>query len=93
MPSKCSIIYTYLLAFIHLVRAPLRKLKSHVNMIKKDFIFGFFSASIFPVCFRDDPQLSNCIVQAVNVLRPRLTTGDLGDGFRTVRLDPLYIPK
>ncbi|KAL7015288.1 hypothetical protein ACKWTF_016384 [Chironomus riparius] len=49
--------------------------------------------SIFPVCFRDDPQLSNCIVRAVNVLKPRLATGDLGDGFRTIRLDPLYIPK
>ncbi|XP_070496855.1 uncharacterized protein [Chironomus tepperi] len=60
------------------------------------FFIHFVAAplpSIFPVCFRNDPQLSNCIVQAVNALKPRLASGDLGDGFKTIRLDPLYIPK
>jgi len=53
----------------------------------------YFLASIFPVCFRDDPQLSDCIVEAVNALKPRLITGDLGEGLRIPKIDPFYIPK
>ncbi|KAL7015290.1 hypothetical protein ACKWTF_016386 [Chironomus riparius] len=49
--------------------------------------------SIFPVCFRDDPQLGECIVRAVKVLQPRLITGDLGEGYIIPKIDPFYIPK
>ncbi|KAL7015287.1 hypothetical protein ACKWTF_016383 [Chironomus riparius] len=49
--------------------------------------------SIFPVCFRHDPQISSCLVQSVKAFQSRMTTGDLGDGFKIPRLDPLYIPK
>ncbi|XP_070497244.1 uncharacterized protein [Chironomus tepperi] len=49
--------------------------------------------SILPVCFRDDPQLAKCLVLTANILRTRFTTGDLGNGFRIPRLDPIYIPR
>ncbi|KAL7015286.1 hypothetical protein ACKWTF_016382 [Chironomus riparius] len=49
--------------------------------------------TIFPVCFRDDPHISDCLIQSVKMFQLRMTTGDLGDGFKVPRLDPLYIPK
>ncbi|XP_070496806.1 uncharacterized protein [Chironomus tepperi] len=49
--------------------------------------------SIFPVCFRNDPDISDCIIQSVTVLQPRLITGDLGDGYLIPTADPFHIPK
>lgn len=51
------------------------------------------SASLFPVCFRNDPDISECIVQSVTALQPRLISGDLGDGFLIPVADPYNIPQ
>ena len=62
--------------------------------IQKDKITtNFFLATFFPVCLRDDPQLGQCIIQAINSLKPKLATGDLGQGFRIPPAEPLYIPR
>ncbi|KAL7015289.1 hypothetical protein ACKWTF_016385 [Chironomus riparius] len=47
----------------------------------------------FPVCLRDDPELSDCIVRAIKFLQPRLITGDFGNEFWIPKIDPFYIPK
>jgi len=68
-------------------------LRKFFFFILENYLFNYFSASIFPVCFRDDPQLANCLIRTIKVLQSRMTTGDLGNGFRIPILDPLYIPK
>ncbi|XP_023030605.1 protein takeout [Drosophila willistoni] len=47
-------------------------------------------SSITP-CARDDPQLERCIINAVYQLRPLLTHGNLGEGYRTPPLEPLEL--
>ncbi|XP_073847088.1 protein takeout-like [Musca autumnalis] len=49
-----------------------------------------FALSIVP-CRRDDPDISNCIIKAFEDLRPRLATGELGEGYRSPPLEPLYL--
>ncbi|XP_061398089.1 protein takeout [Musca vetustissima] len=48
------------------------------------------SPSIVP-CHRDNPDLNNCIIKAVEDLRPLLATGELGEGYRSPPLEPLYL--
>ncbi|XP_070496206.1 uncharacterized protein [Chironomus tepperi] len=48
--------------------------------------------SFFPVCIRDDPELSNCIVKAIKFLQPRLVTGDFGKEFWIPKIDPFKVP-
>ncbi|XP_031622988.1 protein takeout [Contarinia nasturtii] len=45
--------------------------------------------SSIKVCSRNTPNPSACILDAISDLRPRLVTGDLGDGVKTVALEPL----
>ncbi|KAI8116887.1 hypothetical protein FF38_06696 [Lucilia cuprina] len=47
-------------------------------------------SSIVP-CHRDDPDLDNCIIKAVDNIRPLLAHGDLGDGYHSPPLEPLYL--
>ncbi|XP_073848316.1 protein takeout-like [Musca autumnalis] len=51
---------------------------------------GNLPPSIVP-CHRDDPDINNCIIKAVEDLRPRLATGELGEGYRSPPLEPLYL--
>ncbi|TMW50079.1 hypothetical protein DOY81_004847 [Sarcophaga bullata] len=51
---------------------------------------GILPSSIVP-CHRDDPELENCIITAVENLRPLLAHGDLGDGYHSPPLEPLYL--
>ncbi|XP_055918755.1 protein takeout [Eupeodes corollae] len=42
-------------------------------------------------CSRNDPDINACIIKAVNMVRPLLATGDLGDGYHTPPLEPLCL--
>ncbi|KAG5666682.1 hypothetical protein PVAND_014697 [Polypedilum vanderplanki] len=48
-------------------------------------------SSKIKVCKRSDPQLSECIINSINDLRPSLATGDLGDGINAPPLEPFSI--
>ncbi|XP_053672721.1 protein takeout-like [Anopheles nili] len=48
-------------------------------------------ASSIKVCSRNDPDLSRCIIDSVNDLRPRLATGKISDEFRIPPLEPLAL--
>ncbi|XP_067633442.1 protein takeout [Eurosta solidaginis] len=52
--------------------------------------FGKLPSTITP-CRRNDPQLEKCIIDAVYKLKPKLATGDLGEGYQTPALEPLYL--
>ena len=94
MTLKKSIFSVLLFAFIQLSGSSLRGFFKLINLmnIYLDLWFDFV-ASLLPVCVRDDPQLANCIINTLYTLRPRLATGDLGDGIKITRLDPVYIPR
>ena len=42
-------------------------------------------------CNRTDTNLNDCITRSVELLRPALTSGDLGENFRIPELEPLFI--
>lgn len=44
-----------------------------------------------PRCSRTVPDPSKCITEAVEKLRPNLARGDLGEGFKIPKLEPLYL--
>ncbi|XP_055295483.1 protein takeout-like [Sitodiplosis mosellana] len=47
--------------------------------------------STIKICPRNTPNPSQCILNAITDLRPRLANGDLGDGVKTVSLEPLAL--
>lgn len=49
------------------------------------------SASAITTCSRNLPNPEKCIIDEINKLRDALTVGDLGDGFKTIPLEPLYL--
>ncbi|CAG9812007.1 unnamed protein product [Chironomus riparius] len=44
-----------------------------------------------PRCRRDHPNMSQCIVNAIEVLQPRFASGDLGGGWIVPKLEPFHI--
>ena len=42
-------------------------------------------------CSRSDPNLNDCVTRSVELLRPALTSGDLGENFQIPELEPLFI--
>lgn len=65
------------------------------------FIHGFFyslilsfsTASSITACSRNLAKPEKCILDEVEKMRQPLAIGDLGDGFKTVPLEPLYLEK
>ncbi|EAU77438.1 AGAP009384-PA, partial [Anopheles gambiae str. PEST] len=57
------------------------------------YLGGSFAAlpSSIKVCSRNDPELSRCVIEAVNDLRPRLATGKISDQFQIPPLEPLAL--
>lgn len=47
-------------------------------------------ASAIKACSRNTPNPSECILKTINILRPNLATGDLGD-IKTIALEPLAL--
>ncbi|KAG5666679.1 hypothetical protein PVAND_014694 [Polypedilum vanderplanki] len=68
-------------------------------IIKFLLICGSFASVIgklpptIPVCSRYHPNLSECVMDAIRVLQPRLASGDLGPGLKVPSLEPLVIPQ
>lgn len=52
--------------------------------------FGAFPTTI-KVCSRNDPELSRCVIESVNDLKPRLATGKISDDFKIPPLEPLAL--
>ncbi|KFB38977.1 hypothetical protein ZHAS_00006516 [Anopheles sinensis] len=54
---------------------------------------GSFSAipPYIKVCSRNDPELSRCIIESVNDLKPRLATGKISGDFQIPPLEPLAL--
>ncbi|XP_058126349.1 protein takeout-like [Anopheles ziemanni] len=52
--------------------------------------FGAIPPSI-KVCSRNDPQLSRCVLESVNDLKPRLATGKISDSFQIPPMEPLAL--
>ncbi|CAH1735549.1 unnamed protein product [Chironomus riparius] len=44
-----------------------------------------------PVCRRNNPNMSQCIASAIEVLKPRLASGDVGGGYTVPKIDPLFV--
>ncbi|KAG5666680.1 hypothetical protein PVAND_014695 [Polypedilum vanderplanki] len=63
-------------------------------IISSSFIetFGKLPSTI-PICSRNHPKLSECIINAIEILRPSLRTGDFGQGFRVPPLEPFTVPQ
>ena len=49
------------------------------------------SASSITACSRNLPEPEACLINEVTKLRPMLSHGDLGDGFKTPPLEPLLL--
>ncbi|XP_055375813.1 protein takeout [Condylostylus longicornis] len=52
--------------------------------------YGKLPSSI-PTCKKTEPKINECITNAVYAVRPKLITGDLGEGFLTPPLEPLEL--
>lgn len=50
-------------------------------------------ASIIERCPRNHPNPSQCVLQAVEKIRPNLASGDFGENFNVPKLEPLYIDR
>lgn len=74
---------------------------SHLKLyvrIKLDFkfknnlkIFYIHLAPTITSCKRNNPNVSQCIVNLMEKLQPSLATGDLGGGYIVPKLEPLFI--
>lgn len=53
--------------------------------------FWFFLAPSLKICSRSSPNLAQCVKESIEFLRPRLKTGDFGNGFKIDPLDPLKV--
>ncbi|XP_070496818.1 uncharacterized protein [Chironomus tepperi] len=53
-------------------------------------VFGLLPPNI-TICHRSDPHISDCIVNAIESIRDRLATGDLGDGYLVPPMEPFRI--
>lgn len=63
-------------------------------LIKIQFLqhrINLILAPSIPRCRRDHPNMSECIVQVINVIAPNFVTGDLGGGFKVPSLEPFNI--
>uniref|UniRef100_A0A1W7R7Q8 Putative hemolymph juvenile hormone binding protein n=1 Tax=Aedes albopictus TaxID=7160 RepID=A0A1W7R7Q8_AEDAL len=47
--------------------------------------------STIKVCSRNDPKIDQCIMDALDHIRPNLATGDFGKGFDIPKVEPLFI--
>ncbi|KAG5666677.1 hypothetical protein PVAND_014692 [Polypedilum vanderplanki] len=47
--------------------------------------------STIPICRRSDPRISDCMIEAIKALQPKMADGNLGDGFRIPPQEPFYI--
>ncbi|XP_058453610.1 protein takeout-like [Malaya genurostris] len=47
--------------------------------------------SVMKVCARDEPKLEQCIIDAVEHIRPNLANGDFGPEFMVPSIEPLYL--
>lgn len=50
-----------------------------------------FIASSFKICPRNSQNLAKCVKESIELIRPRLKTGDLGDGVKIEALEPIKI--
>lgn len=60
----------------------------HLKLIKNS---STFSARIIKPCSRNLQNINNCIIDSINMLKPNLISGNLGEGFEIPKLDPLII--
>jgi hypothetical protein len=51
----------------------------------------FFAAPIIRPCPRNHQNLSSCIIDEVERLRPNIANGNFGEGFDIPSLDPWYV--
>lgn len=59
-------------------------------ILRIDTAYATLPSSIH-VCSRNDPELSKCVVESVNALRPLLATGKISDDFSIPPLEPLAL--
>jgi len=45
----------------------------------------------FKICSRNSPDLAQCVKESIELIRPRLKSGDLGNGFAITPLEPINI--
>lgn len=48
-------------------------------------------APSFKICQRNSSDLAQCVKESIELIRPRLKTGDLGNGFAITPLEPINI--
>jgi hypothetical protein len=51
------------------------------------------SSNVFPLCSRRYPDIGQCILKALNKLRPNLASGKLAPDFIIEPLDPYVLPQ
>lgn len=54
-------------------------------------IISFIAASSITACRRQDLALEACILRQVEAVRPLLSSGNFGEGYRTPPLEPLLL--
>jgi hypothetical protein len=71
--------------------ANLRKLLASNLTTRNKKCFKIFTAPNFPICRRNDPNISHCIAKAIEILKPRLESGDFSGGYQVPKLEPMFI--
>lgn len=51
------------------------------------------SSNVFPLCSKRYPDIGQCILKALNKLRPNLASGKLSADFIIEPLDPFVLPR
>lgn len=59
-------------------------------VLRIESVYGALPSTI-QVCRRSNPDISKCITDSVNSLRPRLASGKIADGFSIPPLEPLAL--
>lgn len=49
------------------------------------------AAQSFKICAKSSPNLATCVKDSIETLRPKLRTGDFGNGFKIDGIEPMVI--
>lgn len=64
-----------------------------ITVVYYSFVDSEESSNVFPLCSRRYPDIGQCILKALNKLRPNLASGRLTSDFIIEPLDPYVLPR
>lgn len=79
-----------ILCYSKVVHGNLRKNLWDINFCRDHYI-KIIAARSFRLCPKNTPDISGCVKQSIELLRPNIKTGNFGDGFVVQGIDPLKL--